>query len=344
MRSFILYICLSSALFGGCIDPLDIEVRDTNARLVVIGEISNQFEEYKVTLNRTADYQALVNPKETGAKVMVIDETGSEYVFKELEPGEYYSCPSEFKAEIGKSYKLRIETTDDNIYESDVETIMPLGEIDSVYFQQSNREVEINGNPTIDNGVRIYCDFKDTEEEDYFRIDWNGTYKFSSAPMDNNQRYCWNTEYSKFDINLHDDQFSNNSLVKDYEVTFLSDGLRFTEDYSFQVQLKSISQGAYQFWHLIKSQYENDGSIFSALPAQIESNIKSLNNPDEKILGYFIVSGVDAKRIRIPSSTLTGINEAALMCRQFRPTDPLPEYCYDCTKFENSVGEEPSYW
>ena len=94
----------------------------------------------------------------------------------------------------------------------------------------------------------------------------------------------------------------------------------------------------------LKKELENDGSIFSALPAQIESNIKSLNNPDEKILGYFIVSGVDAKRIRIPSSTLTGINEAALMCRQFRPTDPLPEYCYDCTKFENSVGEEPSYW
>jgi hypothetical protein len=176
------------------------------------------------------------------------------------------------------------------------------------------------------------------------RIEWEGTYQFRSAPMDNKNRFCWNTEYSKFDLNLYDDRYSNNSLIKDYEVTYLSDGLRFTEDYSFKVKLKSISQGAHRFFSLLKQQFENDGSIFSALPAQIESNIRSITNPQEKVLGYFIVSAVDSERVRIPASFLIGINEAALSCDQFRPTDPLPEYCYDCTKFENSVGEKPSFW
>jgi hypothetical protein len=110
------------------------------------------------------------------------------------------------------------------------------------------------------------------------------------------------------------------------------------------VKLKSISQGAHRFFSLLKQQFENDGSIFSALPAQIESNIRSITNPQEKVLGYFIVSAVDSKRVRIPASFLIGINESALSCDQFRPTDPLPEYCYDCTKFENSVGEKPSFW
>ncbi|MGM0580475.1 MAG: DUF4249 domain-containing protein [Bacteroidota bacterium] len=330
--------------FSACIDPLDVKVDDTNARLVVMAEITNLNEPYKVELHRTADYETFVNPKETGASVSVFDEQGNEFAFTEGEPGEYYSCPSEFVGKLGEDYKLRIETADDNIYESEVETIMPTGEIDSVYYVKSSRELEINGNPMTEHGVKIFCDFKDTKEEDYFRIDWQGTYKFSSAPMDNNNRYCWNTEFSKFDINLQDDKFSNNSLIKDFEVTYLADGLRFTDDYRFQVQLKSLSPGAYQFWRLIKQQFENDGSIFSALPAQIESNINSLTNPEEKVLGYFIVSGVDTQRMRIPASALTGINEAALSCKQFRPSDPLPEYCYDCTEFENSVAEEPSFW
>lgn len=331
-------------LFSACIDPLDVEVDDTNARLVVMAEITNLNEPYKVELHRTADYETLVNPKETGAKVSIIDEQGNEYAFMETEEGEYWSCPSEFVGKIGGNYNLRIETTDDNVYESDIETLLPTGEIDSVYYVKSSREREVNGNTSIENGVKVYCNFKDRKEKEFFRIDWKGTYRFRSAPMDNNNRYCWNTESSKFDINLHDDQFSNNSLIRDYEVTFLPDGLRFTEDYSFQAQLKSMNPGAYQFWELIKQQFENDGSIFSALPAQIESNINSLTNPDEKVLGYFIVSGVDTQRIRIPASALTGINEAALACNQFRPSDPLPEYCYDCSKYQNSTGEEPSFW
>lgn len=343
MRVSSLFIVLFM-FFCACIDPLDVEIQDGNSRLVVLAEISNQYEEYKIGLQRTANYETLVNPKEIGARVSIIKEDGKEYVFKEKEAGEYWSCPSDFVGEVGMSYKLRIETVSDNIYESELETILPTGDINSVYFQASKREREVSGRRLIENGVKIYCNFKDTERRDYLLVDWQGTYKFRSAPMDPENRFCWNTEYSRFDINLYDDQFSNNSLIKDYEVTYLSDGLRFTEDYSFQVELKSLSKGAYNFWSLIKDQFENDGSIFSALPAQIESNVNSITNPNEKVLGYFIVTAIDTKRIRIPSYTLTGINEAALACKQFRPSDPLPEYCYDCAEYENSSNEQPDFW
>lgn len=344
MKISITHITILSLLFFGCIDPLDVEVNDGNSRLVVMAEITNLQEEYRVELQRTADYEALVNPKETGAKVSVIDGQGREFYFEESREGVYLSCPSEFVGEIGGNYKLRIETLDDAIYESEVETLLPTGEIDSAYFRKSSRKVESTGNKYSEDGIRVFCNFKDTEKEDYLQVDWQGTFKFASAPMDTQNGYCWKTEFSKFDINLYDDEFTSNNLIKDYEITYLADGLRFTQDYSFQVRLKSLSQGAFQFWSLIKEQFENDGSIFSALPSQIESNLKSLTNTDEKVLGYFIVSGVDTKRIRIPASALTGLNEAALSCKQFRPSDPLPEYCYDCTKYGNSTAEAPDYW
>jgi hypothetical protein len=343
MKVFRLFILSLISLFG-CIDPLNVDVEVENPRLVVIAEITDLAEPYHVELQKTANYNTLVNDKVKGAKVSVVNSKGEEFLFEEQEDGQYFSCPAEFVGQVGEEYQLKIETAEDRLYESTIETLLPSGTIDSAYYQKAERVVELNDYQFTEQGIKVYCNFKDTSEKEYFFIDWQGTYKFRPSMLDNNNRFCWNTEFSKFDINLHDDQYSNNSLIKDYEITYLSDGLRFTEDYSFQIRLKSLSEGAYQFWSLIKQQYENDGSIFSALPAQINSNVESLTNPEEKVLGYFTVSSVNTYRLRIPDYALTGINEAQLACKRFSPSDPLPEYCFDCTKFENSVGEEPEFW
>lgn len=333
------------SLSWSCIDPLDIEVVDDGSRLVVFAEITDQAEEYIVDLSRTANYESVNNVKVTEALVKVIDSKGNGYDFTEVRPGIYKSCPAEFIGQIGESYTLRINTQDEKIYESEIEEILPTGEIESVYFERFDRQVMIDGQLRPEKGLKLFCDFKDNPSEDYFRVDWEGTYQFRAAPMDSEHTFCWNTEYSKFDINLYEDSYTNNSLKKDFEITFLEAGFRFTQDYSFKAKLKSMSAGAYNFWRLIKQQYENDGSIFSALPAQINSNIKSITNPEEKVLGYFITSAEVSKRIRIsPYDIGGGISTSTLPCRQFRPTDPLQEYCYDCTKFENSVAEEPTYW
>ncbi|WKK85474.2 DUF4249 domain-containing protein [Marivirga arenosa] len=339
------HLFLSVLIFlVGCIDPLDVEVDVESPRLVVIAEISDLEEPYKVVLQRTADYKTLVNDRVTGATVSVVSSQGDEYFFEEQRAGQYFSCPAEFVGEVGEQYQLRIRTTQDKLYESSIETLLPSGEIDSAYYQKAERLVTSNTHEYNEKGIKVFCNFKDNSAKEYFMIDWQGTYKFQPSMLDTKNRYCWNTEASELEINLHDDQFSNNSLVKDYEITYLPDGLRFTEAYSFQVRLKSLTTGAYEFWSLIKQQYENDGSIFSALPAQISSNIVSLNNVEEKVLGYFTVSSVATYRIKIPHYALTGINEAQLPCKRFSPSDPVPEYCFDCTKFENSVGEEPPFW
>lgn len=329
----------------GCIDPFNVAVNDDGSKLVVFAEITDQVEPYRVELTRTSNYTAANSRKESGARVSVLDSEGNEFMFTENKEGIYQSCPAEFTAAIGGEYVLRIVTVDDKIYESSVETIMPTGEIDFLYHERFTRYKQINGRARPENGLKIFCNFKDNPTKDFFRLDWEGTYQFRASPLEASYKQCWNTEYSKFDINLYSDQYSNNSVNKDYEVTFLAKGFRFKEGYSFKLKLKSMSQGAYDFWRLIKQQSESDGSIFAALPSQINSNIKCITNPEEKALGYFIVSAVATKRIRIRPSALGGSPiEAALGCAQFKPTDPVQEYCYDCTKFENSVDEKPSFW
>lgn len=334
------FVCLCSS----CIDPLDIAIENEEPTLVVLAEVSDLYETYTVDLSRTTDYETLVDSKEIGATVSVIDGQGREYMFREVQNGIYTSCPDEFVGQVGEYYRLRIVTIDDTVYESDPEPIFPTGEIDSVHFKRYDRYYTANGLPKKQRGLKVYCDFKDNPTEDYFMVDWQGTFQFSASPMDRENRFCWNTEKSKFDINLHEDRYTNNSLIKDFEVTFLADGFRFTEKYNLQIRLKSLTHGAYRFWSLVQKQFENDGSIFSALPAQINSNIKCVSNPDKKVLGYFVTTSIQTKRVWVPRYLLPGINNAALACMQMRPNDPLPEYCYDCTKFQGSENTPPDYW
>ncbi len=331
-------------LLWSCIDPIDISVKDDGSRLVVFAEITTEAEPYYIDLSRTSNYDANNNPKVSGAIVSVVNSENDEFIFTEQKPGVYSSCPAEFVAEVGQTYQLKIHTADEKVYESEIETMRPTGTIDSLYYEVYDRPTMIGDVIRPEKGLRFFCDFKDNPEEEYCRVDWEGTYKFQASPYDTENTYCWNTEFSKFDINLYNDRYSNNSLNRNFEITFLKNGFRFKEDYSFKVKLKSMSEGGYRFWNLIKQQYENDGSIFAALPAQINSNIKCISDPNEKVLGYFFASAVAFQRIRISSYAIPGTVTSSLPCVKFRPTDPLQEYCYDCSKFENSVNEAPVYW
>ncbi len=344
MKSILFVQLAFLILLSSCIDPLEVKVKGTAAKLVVFAEITDQVEPYFVELSRTADYDAYINPHEEGAEVVVINAKGVEFEFTETNPGLYESCPTEFTGEIGMGYTLKITTLDGTVFQSSEEKIPVNGQIDSVYYKNESIESTKNGIDNIIKGVRLYCQFYDSPEKDYFWIDWEGTYQYQAPSTDTNNSYCWNTEYSKFDIKIFDDQFTNNSLINDFEITFLEDGLRFTEAYSFRVKLKSINREAYEFWSLVKQQYQNDGSIFASLPSRIASNIKCETNDSEKVLGYFFTSSVSSMRIKIPGSAISGINEAKLRCDRFSPNDPLPEYCFDCTKYQNSVNEKPDFW
>ena len=339
LYSFVLFF-----LFSGCIDPLNVEISDAGGRLVVFGEITNEVKPYTVELSRSVELDDYHNIRVSEAKVEVIDESGSVHKFDEYEPGVYKSCPSDFIAEINKKYYLRIETSDGTIYESDLEPLESTAKVDSVYYKKAEKEINQNGQLKLVKGVEVFCDFQDGLDKDFYYVDWEGTYKFKASFYDENNLYCYNTEYPVYDINLYDDRFANNQVFENYLITFLEDGLRFTEDYRFTVKVKTIDENGYGFWKVVKEQYESDGSIFSAIPSQLKSNLKCVTSPEKDVLGYFFVSGLDSKRIKIPADALLGINEARLRCDRFRATDPLPEYCYDCTKYKNSTNQEPSYW
>jgi hypothetical protein len=62
------------------------------------------------------------------------------------------------------------------------------------------------------------------------------------------------------------------------------------------------------------------------------------------ILGYFMVSSVSSKRVRVSPYDIDAPTGKISGCDPFRPGDPIQDYCYDCTLYPESVSEKPFYW
>ena len=133
-------------------------------------------------------------------------------------------------------------------------------------------------------------------------------------------------------------------MTKLYDSRLLPDGeialtdLDFIEDtegifatrFYIEVEQLSLTPDAYRFWSSVASQ-EANGSLFNQPPGKLSSNIQSLDNPSETVLGYFSVSSIDTKsRFILPNEI------------PFRFSELI--FNEDCRKFFNSDTEKPPFW
>jgi hypothetical protein len=81
----------------------------------------------------------------------------------------------------------------------------------------------------------------------------------------------------------------------------------------------SLNQDEYYYWEKLQRLTENVGSLYDVTPFSVEGNIFNIDNPDEKVLGYFSVSSVSTKRLFI-KNTITGFPDFYSFC----PNDTVP--------------------
>ncbi|MDO9579628.1 MAG: DUF4249 family protein [Bacteroidales bacterium] len=108
-----------------------------------------------------------------------------------------------FKGIVGKTYILHVVTHEGNEYESEPCLMQSVPEIDSLYFTK-DQELVNNGTETL-NGIRIFLDSKEGDNNKYYRWDFEETWKFkvptpkksdyidedTFVPVDMVNEYCW---------------------------------------------------------------------------------------------------------------------------------------------------------
>jgi hypothetical protein len=337
-HKFILTIFIVFALCT-CIDPYKPNLKGNDSFLVVDGQITNENASYQIRLSRTMQEQNAISEKVSDAVVSVSDEDGKKSILGNYGNGVYKTDSTSFTGIVGKTYTLNIKTSDGKEYESDPCPMLPVPEIDSLYYEKG---VEYTNNQSeTHEGINIFLDSKAGDGiNNYFRWEYEETWKFRVPtvkkfeyisetvilPLNSVKEFCWKQKKST-EIIFQSFAPQQADLIKNVHITFIGPDLsdRLSIQYSILVKQYSVSEKEYKFWDNLKKVSENTGEIFGSQPYPVISNIYNVNDKNERVLGYFQVSALSQKRKDITFMELLKRN--------------LPLFHYDCVRIETKPSD-----
>jgi len=295
-------LIISVLLLTGCITEF-IPVIDEKAELLVVeGLITDQSvsNKIKISLSLPLGIRSEAKPL-SGCGVVINDDLGNNYYLNEKVDGIYYTDSTQFRGEVGRSYTLNISVPRGATYISyksypvEMKAVPP---IDTVYFEKTVIAEPYDTYKGID-GCQIYLDTHDPKNScRFYRWDFAETWKLILL-FDVPNKTCYLSNKSN-DIFIESTAAFSEDRIKRLPVTYISnatDRLRFR--YSLLVNQYSLNEEEYNYWKKLKNLTVSVGGLHDVIPSSIASNIICVNNPSEKVLGYFSVSALASKRIFI---------------------------------------------
>lgn len=301
----IVFLLLSYFLLIGCTEPYILETNTYEEVLVVEATITNELKKQEITLTKTARFEDASTQIEKGATIFITDNKGIRYDFKE-ESGKYIST-TEFQAVSGKEYRLNIKTSDGRTFESSSETLTPINPMQNVTATVEPKDSL--------RGVAIkISSFDPTNTSKYYRYEYEETYKIIAPkwvaskavvlsetsigiiPNPTNTRICYSSKKNT-ELLLTNTNYQNEDRVN-FLVRFISDqNYIITHRYSILVKQYVESLPSYTYYSTLKKLSGSGSILYPTQPGFINGNIKSVNNENDKIIGFFDVASVSSKRI-----------------------------------------------
>jgi hypothetical protein len=324
-----------------CIDPYNPILKGYGSLLVVEGLITDENTSYTVRLSKTMQESGEKQHTVSDATIFITSENGSSNYLLSKGDGIYKTDSISFKGKIGETYILHIITSEGSEYISEPCQMQPVPEIDSIYYAKDQEM--INNGTESQSGIMIYLDSKAGENNQYLRWAFEETWKFkvpypkkfdfdmadsAITAVLNVKEYCWKSRKSD-QINIHSIYAGQSNRIEKQPIFFVASDKsnRLLLQYHILISQYSISKKEYDFWNNMKQVNESGGDIFAKQPFTVVSNIYNINNPEERVLGYFQVSAVKQKGKYISFIDIVGMN--------------LPYFHYPCERIEMAPKDYP---
>lgn len=251
--------------------------------------------------------------------------------------GKYQIWIGELDANV--RYGIRIEHNGD-IFESALSRPLRTPEVNVRW-----RQYESLG------AIYFYISTHDETDEAKFFLwhyaeDWEVRTWFSNPPFSQ----CWRRN-TGFELGTTE-ALTENSIIDRQILRIEPEGDRFFFNYGFTVTQTAISQGAFEFHQNMKIQNEEMGGIFTPQPAEVLGNIRSITNPQRRVMGYVnTVKNTSRQRIFLTRGNvrwpiLDWCRERNNSCHLFGLTPAeawwLPADCWDCRAM-GGVPERPYF-
>jgi hypothetical protein len=287
-------------LISGCVTPFTPDITDDKDLLVVEGLITDQSGPYTVKLSRSLPVgNKKVSRPMKGCAVTVHDNVGNTFLFKEGVIGTYTS-DNNFQAVVGRTYTLHINTTLTGKglqYESRPMEMKPVPSIDSIFYEKLTLGHNEYNMPF--EGAQVYLNTHDPSDRcKYYRWDYTETWEIK-IPYPIKNDLCYVTNNSVI-INIKNVSILGENKIDRLPVNFISNETdRLSRNYSILVNQYSLNEIEYQYWDKLQAISGQIGGLYDITPSSIPSNVNSLSDDTEKVLGFFSVSAESSKRIFI---------------------------------------------
>ena len=337
-------------LLWGCLSPLDFETENIGGKLVVSGQISTVPEQNFIQLGRTADSDRLPFPI-SGAYVTLYDDQGQSFSYQEdaSNPG-IYLLP-DVAGVPGRTYRI-VVVTEGESYESGPEKMAATAGDFTTKFEIVREEfIDNEGIALVESVIKIHVNSTLPAPPDFF-VRWSSIEAFLLSPTDfpdpfgNVPPPCYivqNADPQRI-VLLNAEDLKTSTVENLLVVSRLVDWSFFEKHY-FTVYQSALTADAIEYWRKVNVLANQVGSIFDTPPAEINGNIKNLNNQDEKVYGYFQAVNETYQRftlykddvpypLLLPNCTFDNN----------RDNQSYPPRCLDCTSVRNSSYTRPPYF
>lgn len=291
------------AVAAGCIDPYRPgEVTGNVNYLVVDGFLDATQNKCTVKLSRTIPLDGTEQVFERSALVTLEDEMNESYSLTESSAGVY--TVSGVSLDASKKYRIRIQTTGSETYESDFVPVLTTPAIDSITWRETEDGVGIYANTHDEANNTRYYQWRFSETW-FYRSQYRSIIKIvgdtvALRDFEELKIYeCWNTAPSQEILVASSEKLSQDiiSQFKLSVIPFTSSKIRLK--YSMLVEQRAIEPRAYEYWQLLKKNTEEMGTIFDPLPSAALGNLRAAGNTKKTVLGYFSAGTVSNQRIFI---------------------------------------------
>jgi hypothetical protein len=373
-------------LTGSCVESFTPEVEEIPEMIVISGRISSPGGQQIVEVSKSTPYsEPYFNPV-SKCTVIITDDKNNRFALKENAPGKYSGWIDWTYLIPGTGFRVEVTTPEGKQYQSDSETMLPCPPIENIYYEVKSKDTDDPDNPLY--GIQFYLN---TDASGYerknFMWDLTETWEYHSKYLiadyydgrinfvgneDDSLFYCWKTNRI-YDIYTFTANNLTSGTITRYPLNYVSGNSdRLSVKYSLLVKQYAISENAYNYWNAAQRQSQNTDGLYETQPVSITGNIHCITNPEETVLGYFMVSSYTEKRIFVPSDfefpiyypscQPYGLDEQSLNVflsnydpedypvyllnlsgTSQGPWDYVEQSCFDCTRLGGSITK-PDFW
>lgn len=358
LKNIIKALLLFGILAVSCIDPIDFSVPAGLSDSVVIqGRVVKGERTFvEVDISRLFDFSVESRRPVTVKTVILSDDQDNQMILETRVPGSYFQfldSSTAIQAEVGRGYKLRVETLDNRIYESSIDVMPPNKSPQDLKLSIVKQSTIDNlGNTVETDKINLTIDTEVNIEADggvYWEL--SNTYKVTDQGINDPEdviKVCYIEEtVNVSEIYVLDPTQLRDGFITDYNLTFARIDSRIAEGLYYNVKQYSLSQGAFRYWNGVNILSEREGNIFDGPAGEIRSNFTNINDPEDVAFGYFFATQEELIREKAVFPELANIRTicpSEKACFAPGGDSCICGLCCDCLVDPNATTERPSYW